>query len=214
MPTTTSTSWSSWRAPEARGCAGASPLLSWAYLDVLRASGLDHPRIAVFATQPGARLNLVATGRFLTIMTISVLRFSKSPEIAILPVKPRARAGRDYHPEEPHAQPRRATFRRDRPRSCEASGTKKMVDIHASSGPERPVNAAPRNHPIPVLLSPPSHTIEPQCGGTLAFVSVPNHPQTFEPQPYQTSLNRKSFTREVVFSALDPRSRRALACAL
>jgi DNA-binding transcriptional LysR family regulator len=55
-----------------------------AYLDVLRASGLDHPRIAVFATQPGARLNLVATGRFLTMQT-SVL--SKSPKITVLPVK-------------------------------------------------------------------------------------------------------------------------------
>ena len=70
-----------WVLPPPEGIMGP------AYLDVLRASGLDHPRIAVFATQPGARLNLVATGRFLTIMTISVLRFSKSPEIAVLPVK-------------------------------------------------------------------------------------------------------------------------------
>ena len=57
-----------------------------AYLDVFRASGLDYPRIAVFATQPGARLNLVATGRFLTLQT-STLRFSKSPKITVLPVK-------------------------------------------------------------------------------------------------------------------------------
>jgi DNA-binding transcriptional LysR family regulator len=56
------------------------------YLDIFRASGLDYPRIAVFATQPGARLNLVTTGRFLT-MQASVLRFSKSPQIAALPVK-------------------------------------------------------------------------------------------------------------------------------
>ena len=61
-------------------------ILGPAYLDIFRASGLDYPRIAVFATQPGARLNLVATGRFLTIHT-SVLRFSKSPQIAVLPVK-------------------------------------------------------------------------------------------------------------------------------
>jgi DNA-binding transcriptional LysR family regulator len=70
-----------WVLPPPEGTMGP------AYLDVLRAGGLDHPRIAVFATQPGARLNLVATGRFLTIMTISVLRFSKRPEIAVLPVK-------------------------------------------------------------------------------------------------------------------------------
>jgi DNA-binding transcriptional LysR family regulator len=56
------------------------------YLDIFRAGGLDHPRIAVFATPPGARLNLVATGRFLSIIT-SVVRLSKRPEIAVLPVK-------------------------------------------------------------------------------------------------------------------------------
>jgi DNA-binding transcriptional LysR family regulator len=56
------------------------------YLEIFRASGLDHPRIAVFATQPGTRLNLVATGRFLSIQT-SLSRFSRSPKIAALPVK-------------------------------------------------------------------------------------------------------------------------------
>ena len=50
-----------------------------AYLEVFRASGLDYPRITVFAAPPGARLNLLATGRFLTIVPISVLRFSKRP---------------------------------------------------------------------------------------------------------------------------------------
>ena len=54
------------------------------YVDIFRASGLDHPRIAVFATQPGARLNLVATGRFLTLHASTL---SKSPKITILPVK-------------------------------------------------------------------------------------------------------------------------------
>ena len=57
-----------------------------AYLDIFRASGLDYPRIAVFATQPGAQLKLVATGRFLTMQT-SVLKCSKNPQIAVLPVK-------------------------------------------------------------------------------------------------------------------------------
>lgn len=67
-----------WVLPPPEGIMGP------AYLDVFRASGLDHPRIAVFATQPGARLNLVATGRFLTLQTSTL---SKSPKIAVLPVK-------------------------------------------------------------------------------------------------------------------------------
>jgi hypothetical protein len=57
-----------------------------AYLDIFRANGLDYPRIAVFAAPLGARLTLVATGRFLTIQT-SVFRLSKSPKIMVLPVK-------------------------------------------------------------------------------------------------------------------------------
>jgi DNA-binding transcriptional LysR family regulator len=69
-----------WVLPPPKGIMGP------AYLDVFRASGLDHPRIAAFVTQPGARLNLVATGRFLTILT-SVLRLSKNPKITVLPVK-------------------------------------------------------------------------------------------------------------------------------
>jgi DNA-binding transcriptional LysR family regulator len=56
------------------------------YLDIFSANGLDYPRVAVFASEPGARLNLVATGRFLSIHT-SVLRLSRSPDIKALPVK-------------------------------------------------------------------------------------------------------------------------------
>jgi DNA-binding transcriptional LysR family regulator len=67
-----------WVLPPPEGIMGP------AYLDVFRASGLDRPRIAVFATQPGARLNLVATGRFLTLQTSTL---SKSPKITVLPVK-------------------------------------------------------------------------------------------------------------------------------
>jgi DNA-binding transcriptional LysR family regulator len=69
-----------WVLPPPEGIMGP------AYLEAFRASGLEHPRIAVFATQPGARLNLVATGRFLTMQT-SVWRFSKSPNVTVLPVK-------------------------------------------------------------------------------------------------------------------------------
>ena len=70
-----------WVMPPPEGVLGP------AYLDVLRASGLDDPRIAVFAAPPGVRLNLLTTGRFLTIVTISVLRLSKRPGIKVLPVK-------------------------------------------------------------------------------------------------------------------------------
>jgi DNA-binding transcriptional LysR family regulator len=69
-----------WVLPPPEGIMGP------AYLDTFRACGLDYPRIAVVATQPGARLNLVATGCFLTILT-SVSRLSKNPKIAVLPVK-------------------------------------------------------------------------------------------------------------------------------
>jgi DNA-binding transcriptional LysR family regulator len=62
-------------------------ILGPAYLELFRASGLDYPRTTVLAAPPGVRLNLVATGRFLTIVQISALRLSKRPEIKILPVK-------------------------------------------------------------------------------------------------------------------------------
>src|SRR5262245_40590516 len=56
------------------------------YLDIFSANSLDYPRTAVFASEPGARLNLVATGRFLSMHT-SVLRLSNRPGITVLPVK-------------------------------------------------------------------------------------------------------------------------------
>jgi DNA-binding transcriptional LysR family regulator len=71
----------SWVLPPPEGIMGP------AYLDIFRASGLDSPRIAAFVTQPGARLNLVATGRFLTIGAGPVLRLSKRPRIKVLPVE-------------------------------------------------------------------------------------------------------------------------------
>jgi DNA-binding transcriptional LysR family regulator len=78
----------SWVLPPPEGALGRHPAWSGPlYLEIFHASGLDYPRAAVFASPPGARLNLVATGRFLTIVPISVLRFSKRPEIKVLPVK-------------------------------------------------------------------------------------------------------------------------------
>jgi DNA-binding transcriptional LysR family regulator len=71
----------SWLLPPPESATG--PI----YLEVFRASGLDYPRTTVFAAPPAVRLNLLATGRFLTILPISVLRLSKRPEIKVLPVK-------------------------------------------------------------------------------------------------------------------------------
>jgi len=70
-----------WVLPPPEGVLGP------AYLEAFRASGLDYPHTSVFAAPPGVRLNLLATGRFLSIVPISVLRFSKRPEIKVLPVK-------------------------------------------------------------------------------------------------------------------------------
>jgi DNA-binding transcriptional LysR family regulator len=58
-----------------------------AYLDVFRISGLNYPRTTVFASSAGVRLNLVATGRFLTMVPISLLRLSKRPGFKVLPVE-------------------------------------------------------------------------------------------------------------------------------
>jgi len=69
-----------WVLPPPEGVMGP------AHLGVFRASGVEHPRVAVFATQPGARLDLAATGRFLTI-TSRVFGLSKRPRIKVLPVK-------------------------------------------------------------------------------------------------------------------------------
>jgi DNA-binding transcriptional LysR family regulator len=71
----------SWVLPPPEGVLGP------AYLEVFRASGLDYPRTSVFAAPPTVRLNLLETGRFLTIVPISVLRLSKRPGIRVLPVK-------------------------------------------------------------------------------------------------------------------------------
>jgi DNA-binding transcriptional LysR family regulator len=69
-----------WVLPSPEGLMGP------AFQDTLRAGGLDEPRIAVFAT-PGVRLNLVATGRFLTIATNLIFGLSRRPGIKVLPVK-------------------------------------------------------------------------------------------------------------------------------
>jgi DNA-binding transcriptional LysR family regulator len=70
-----------WVLPSPEGIMGPT------YLDIFRAGALDHPRIAVVATQRGVRLNLVATGRFLTIGTGQVFGLFKHSGIKVLPVK-------------------------------------------------------------------------------------------------------------------------------
>jgi DNA-binding transcriptional LysR family regulator len=76
-----------WVLPPPEGVLGRHPTSGPVYMEIFRAGGLGYPRATVFASLLGVRLNLVATGRFLTIMPISILRFSRPPEIKVLPVK-------------------------------------------------------------------------------------------------------------------------------
>src|SRR5712691_514610 len=58
-------------------------------MEVFRVSGLDYPRTIVVADNAQARIGLVATGRFLTILQASALRFpTGQPDIRVLPVEP------------------------------------------------------------------------------------------------------------------------------
>jgi DNA-binding transcriptional LysR family regulator len=53
-----------------------------------RASGLDFPRATVVTFPHEVRNSLLATGRFLTVLPISVLRFpAKHPFLKVLPVQ-------------------------------------------------------------------------------------------------------------------------------
>ena len=56
--------------------------------EAFRASGLDYPRVTVVTFPREARLSLVATGRFLTIVAASASRFpTKRAEFRVLPVE-------------------------------------------------------------------------------------------------------------------------------
>jgi DNA-binding transcriptional LysR family regulator len=56
--------------------------------EAFRVSGLEHPRVTVVTDSPEVRMSLLATGRFLTIVPASALRFpTKRLEIKILPVE-------------------------------------------------------------------------------------------------------------------------------
>ena len=56
--------------------------------EAFRVSGLDHPRVTVVTNSPEVRMSLLATGRFLTIVPTSALRFlTKRSNIKVLPVE-------------------------------------------------------------------------------------------------------------------------------
>jgi len=56
--------------------------------EAFRASGLEYPRTTVVTESPEVRLNLPATGSFLTMLSATALRFpTRHAEIKILPVE-------------------------------------------------------------------------------------------------------------------------------
>jgi DNA-binding transcriptional LysR family regulator len=56
--------------------------------EAFRASGVDYPRTTVVTDSPHTRMSLLATGRFVTILPASALRFSAmSGEIKALPIQ-------------------------------------------------------------------------------------------------------------------------------
>jgi DNA-binding transcriptional LysR family regulator len=57
-------------------------------MEAFRASGVDHPRATVVTDSPHARMSLLATGRFVTILPASALKFPAiGAEIKVLPVR-------------------------------------------------------------------------------------------------------------------------------
>ena len=60
----------------------------WIAMEAFRAMGLNHPRVTVVTMSPEARISLLATGRFLSILPASLLRFpTKRSEIKVLPIE-------------------------------------------------------------------------------------------------------------------------------
>jgi len=60
----------------------------WIAMEAFRAMGLSHPRVTVVTMSPEARISLLATGRFLSILPASLLRFPpKRSEIKVLPIE-------------------------------------------------------------------------------------------------------------------------------
>jgi len=62
--------------------------LGEAAMEAFRASGIDYPRVTVVIVPALVRMSLLATGRFLTMCSPSILRFpTRRPEIKVLPVE-------------------------------------------------------------------------------------------------------------------------------
>jgi DNA-binding transcriptional LysR family regulator len=58
------------------------------YLEAFRASGLDYPQATVYTISADVRMRLLASGRFLTIVPASVLKFSaERAKLKVLPIK-------------------------------------------------------------------------------------------------------------------------------
>jgi hypothetical protein len=56
-------------------------------VDAFRDSGIEYPRVTVFAIPSEVRTSLLATGRFLTIFPMSTLRaFAERTQLKVLPV--------------------------------------------------------------------------------------------------------------------------------
>jgi DNA-binding transcriptional LysR family regulator len=71
-----------WVLPPASGPIGSVAA------EAFRASGLAYPRRTVFVDTAEGRINLLASGRFLTILAPSLLRFSTGrPQFKVLPVE-------------------------------------------------------------------------------------------------------------------------------
>jgi DNA-binding transcriptional LysR family regulator len=61
--------------------------IEWVAMDAFRTGKMDYPRTTVVTDSPHVRMALLETGRYLTILPTSALRFSAFPEIRILPVE-------------------------------------------------------------------------------------------------------------------------------
>jgi DNA-binding transcriptional LysR family regulator len=72
----------SWMLPPPESVIGALAMQAF------RASGLSYPRVTVVTLPGEARTKLLATGRFLTILATSTVRFSTNPpELKALPIE-------------------------------------------------------------------------------------------------------------------------------
>jgi DNA-binding transcriptional LysR family regulator len=72
----------SWVLPPPESVLGSVTIAAF------RARGLDCPRATVFMFPAEARMSLLATGRFLTILPASIMRFPpKRPQLRVLPIE-------------------------------------------------------------------------------------------------------------------------------